>query len=75
MVVVIIGILTAIAMPLYSRSKYRSFALEASEVLGRITAAQEGRSQKTEGRRQKARTPLAAPKPARQPRAGEGGRS
>jgi hypothetical protein len=42
MVVVIIGILTAIAMPLYSRSKYRSFALEGSEVLGRITAAQEG---------------------------------
>lgn len=42
MVVVIIGILSAIAMPLYSRSRYRSFALEASEVLGRITAAQEG---------------------------------
>ena len=40
-VVVIIGILSAIAMPLYSRSRYRSFALEASEVLGRITSAQE----------------------------------
>jgi prepilin-type N-terminal cleavage/methylation domain-containing protein len=40
-VVVIIGILSAIAMPLYSRSRYRSFALEASEVLGRITASQE----------------------------------
>ena len=41
MVVVIIGILSAIAMPLYSRSRYRSFALEASEVLNRITSAQE----------------------------------
>lgn len=41
-VVVIIGILSAIAMPLYSRSRYRSFALEATEVLSRITAAQEG---------------------------------
>jgi prepilin-type N-terminal cleavage/methylation domain-containing protein len=41
MVVIIIGILSAIAMPLYSRSRYRSFALEASEVLGRITSAQE----------------------------------
>lgn len=40
-VVVIIGILSAIAMPLYSRSRYRSFALEATEVLSRITAAQE----------------------------------
>jgi prepilin-type N-terminal cleavage/methylation domain-containing protein len=40
-VVLIIGILAAIAMPLYSRSKYRSFALEASEVLSRISAAQE----------------------------------
>lgn len=42
MVVVIIGILSAIAMPLYTRSRYRSYALEATEVLGRITAAQEG---------------------------------
>lgn len=41
MVVVIIGVLSAIAMPLYSRSRYRAYALEASEVLGRITAAQE----------------------------------
>lgn len=41
MVVVIIGILSAIAMPLYSRNKYRSFALEGTEVLSRITAAQE----------------------------------
>ncbi len=40
-VVVIIGILSAIAMPLYSRSRYRSFALEATEVLSRITSAQE----------------------------------
>lgn len=42
MVVVIIGVLSAIAMPLYSRSRYRAYALEATEVLGRITAAQEG---------------------------------
>lgn len=41
MVVIIIGILSAIAMPLYSRSRYKAFALEASEVLGRITSAQE----------------------------------
>lgn len=41
-VVLIIGILAAIAMPLYARSRYRSYALEATEVLGRITAAQEG---------------------------------
>ena len=41
-VVIIIGILSAIAMPLYTRTRYKSFAIEATEVLSRITAAQEG---------------------------------
>lgn len=40
-VVVIIGILSAIAVPLYLRSRYRSQAIEAGEVLSRIGAAQE----------------------------------
>lgn len=42
MVVIIIGILAAIAGPTYSRSRYRAYALEATEVLSKITAAQEG---------------------------------
>ena len=42
MVVIIIGILAAIAGPTYSRNRYRSFAIEASEVLSKITSAQEG---------------------------------
>lgn len=40
-VVVIIGILSAIAVPLYLRTRYRSQAIEAGEVLSRVGAAQE----------------------------------
>lgn len=41
-VVVIIGILTAIGTPLYTHYKYKAQAVEASEVLARIIHAQEG---------------------------------
>jgi prepilin-type N-terminal cleavage/methylation domain-containing protein len=40
-VVVIIGILAAIAGPAYSRHRYRALAVEASEVLSQIANAQE----------------------------------
>lgn len=40
-VVVIIGVLTAIAMPLYMRQRLRGQAVEGAEVLNRIVAAQE----------------------------------
>lgn len=40
-VVVIIGVLTAIAIPLYMRQRLRGQAVEATEVLNRIVAAQE----------------------------------
>ncbi len=41
-VVVIIGILTAIGTPLYTHYRYKAEAVEASEVLARIIHAQEG---------------------------------
>lgn len=40
-VVVIIGVLSAIAMPAYMRQRLRGQAVEATEVLNRIVAAQE----------------------------------
>jgi prepilin-type N-terminal cleavage/methylation domain-containing protein len=40
-VVVIVGVLAAIAVPTYLRQRYRSQAIEASEVLGQIVHAQE----------------------------------
>lgn len=41
MVVVIIGVLSAIAMPAYMRQRLRGQAVEGTEVLSRIVAAQE----------------------------------
>lgn len=40
-VVLIVAVLSAIALPFYMRSRYRSQALEATETLGRVVAAQE----------------------------------
>lgn len=40
-VVVIVGILSALALPTYMRQRYRGQAVEATEVLSRIVSAQE----------------------------------
>ena len=40
-VVVILGVLSALALPAYMRQRYRGQAVEASEVLSRVVAAQE----------------------------------
>jgi type II secretory pathway pseudopilin PulG len=40
--VVIVGILSAVAIPAYSRYRYRGWAVEATEVLAQIAHAQEG---------------------------------